>query len=232
MSLQTVETNRFSFFSKKPVVVETTPLRLTSDAGLLPFRELDHQLGFTAGFNQALRDSRRSASITHSTLEMGALRVFGILAGYPDQNDHDTLRFDPVFQLIADRVPGEDPLASQPTLSRFENAITPGDLFRLRSTLIDQFIASFEEPPSRLLFDLDAFDDPAHGQQQLSLFHGFYRQSQYLPLAITSAETDLVVSISLRHGTAKACLGADADLKFLVHRLRGVAGCGHRSPSR
>lgn len=222
MSLQNVHANCFSFFSKKPVVVETTPLRLTSDAGLLPFRELDQQLGLTAGLDRALRDSRRAASVTHSTLEMIRSRVFGILAGYPDQNDHDTLRFDAVFQLIADRVPGEDPLASQPTLSRFENAITPGDLFRLKSTLVDQFIAAFEEPPSRLLFDLDAFDDPTHGQQQLQLFHGFYRQHQYLPLVITSAETDLVVSISLRHGTAKACLGADADLRYVVNRIRAA----------
>lgn len=222
MSLQTVPTNGFSFFSKKPVVVETTELRLTSDAGLLPFRELDQQLGFTAGFAQALRDSRRAASVTHSTLEMVRSRVFGILAGYSDQNDHDTLRFDALFQLIADRVPGEEPLASQPTLSRFETAITPGDLFRLRKELVDQFIASFAEPPSRLLFDLDAFDDATHGQQQLTLFHGFYGQYQYLPLVITSADKDVVVAICLRHGTAKASLGAGDDLRYLVHRLRAV----------
>ena len=86
--------------------------------------------------------------------------------------------------------------------------------------LVDQFIASFAEPPLSLTFDLDAVDDPTHGSQQLSLFHGFYEQYQYLPLVITSAETEQVVMISLRHGTCAASLGADDDLEYLVTRLR------------
>ena len=151
---------------------------------------------------------------------MVRMRVFGILAGYEDQNDHDTLRTDPVFKLVADRSPRDPDLASQPTLSRFENQINIRSLLRLRALFVDQFIASFAQPPRTLTFDLDAVDDPTHGTQQLSLFHGFYEQYQYLPLIWTSADTDQVVMLSLRHGTATAWLGADDDLEYLVKRLR------------
>ena len=81
---------------------------------------------------------------------------------------------------------------------------------------MEQCIASFAQPPLSLTFDLDAVDDPTHGAQQLSLFHGFYEQYQYLPLVITCAENDQIVMISLRHGTATASLGADDDLEYLV----------------
>jgi hypothetical protein len=92
-------------------------------------------------------------------------RAYGILAGSTDQNDHDTLRQDPVFKLLADRSPEDDDLASQPTLSRCENAIAIKSLKRLRDGFLDQFIASFDTPPRHLTFALDAVDDPAHGRQ-------------------------------------------------------------------
>jgi hypothetical protein len=149
-------------------------------------------------------------------------RVFGILADYADQNDHDVLRSDPVFKLIAGGSVDADDLASQPTLSRFENAIDVKSLRRLQDVFIDQFIASFDKPPAQLTFDIDPFDDPTHGQQQLTFFHGYYGQYQYLPRAITCAENDLVVMICLLFGTAKASLGAEDDLEYLVTRLREV----------
>jgi hypothetical protein len=149
-------------------------------------------------------------------------RLYGILAGYEDQNDHDTLRSDAVFKLVAGRLPTDPDLASQPTLSRFENAVNIPSLKRLRDTLIDQFMAAFVAPPRHLLFDLEAVDDPAHGCQQLALFHGYYEQYQYLPLVLTCANNDLVVMVSLRHGSAHAALGADDDLDYLVRRLRAA----------
>ena len=148
------------------------------------------------------------------------MRVFGILAGYPDQNDHDTLRSDPVFKLVAGRSLDEDDLASQPTLSRFENAIDVKSLLRLRDVFLDQFIASFDKPPTRITLDINPFDDPTHGGQQLTFFHGYYRQHQYLPRLITCAENDLMVMLCLLFGTAHAALGADDDLEYLVSRLR------------
>jgi hypothetical protein len=86
--------------------------------------------------------------------------------------------------------------------------------------LLDQFLQSFDQPPAHLTLDLDAFDDEAHGQQQLIMFHGYYEQYQYLPIVVTCAENDLVLLVGLRHGTCHAALGADDDLRYLVGRLR------------
>jgi hypothetical protein len=227
----------FDFFAPLPVVVETCPAPLTSDAGLLPLRQFDERIGLSAAFAAALHDPRDPSRVEHSFLEMVRMRLYRILAGYEDQNDHDTLRRDPVFKLLAGRAPDGPDLASQPTLSRFENQIDCASLKRLKDVFIDGFIASFATPPKRLTFDVDAVDDPTHGNQQLALFHGYFGQYQYFPLLTTCSDNDQVVVVSLRHGTAHAALGADADLEYLVTRLRqawpdvhihvrGDAGCG------
>jgi len=212
----------FDFLPAKPIVVAPVEESLTSDAGLLPIRQFDEQLGLTAQFIAALRDGRSTGQVTHTLAEMARSRIYGILADYEDQNDHDTLRSDPVFKLLAGRQPDDPDLASQPTLSRFENGVSVASLFRLRDVLIDQFIASFSEPPRRLTLDIDTFDDPAHGQQQLTFFHGYYDQYQYLPRAITCAQNDLVVMVCLLHGSAHPALGADNDVEYLVRRLRAA----------
>jgi hypothetical protein len=210
----------FHFGRSKPVVLETSAAQVSSDAGLLPFRQLDEQLGLTEQLAACLIDRRHVGYVGHTFLEMVRMRVYGILADYADQNDHDLLRSDPVFKLLCDRSIHDDDLASQPTLSRFENAIDTHSFFRLRDMLIDQFIASFDEPPQRLTLDVDPFDDPTHGQQQLTFFHGYYRQYQYLPRVITCAENDLVLSLCLLYGSAHPALGADEDLEYVVRRLR------------
>jgi hypothetical protein len=218
---QTVWQRTLGFVGSKPVIIETSNAQLTSDAGLLPIREFDESLGFTRQFADALEDTRDARYTTHSFLEMTRSRVFGILADYEDQNDHDALRHDPVFKIIAGGSL-EKTLASQPTHSRFENAIDIPSLFRLRDVLIDQFIESFALPPGRLTLDIDTFDDPAHGQQQLVLFHGHYGQYQYQPRVITCAENDMVVMPCLLYGSAPAALGAADDVAYLVERLRAV----------
>lgn len=220
MSIQTAWQATFDFWGRLPVIVEPSTAQLSSDGGLLPLRQFDEQFGLTRQFAQALDDVRVPGLVEHSFLEMVRSRIFGVLAAYEDQNDHDVLRYDPIFKLIADRSPDADPLASQPTLSRFENAITIASLKRLRELFIDQFIASFAMPPKRLVFDLDAVDDPAHGAQQLVLFHGYFEQYQYFPSFITCANNDQTVVLSLRPGAVHAALGADDDLEVLVRRLR------------
>ena len=162
MNSQTVWQRTLGFVGSKPVIIETSNSQLTSDAGLLPMREFDETLGFTRLFAEALEDTRDVRYTTHSFLEMTRARVFGILADYEDQNDHDALRHDPIFKVIAGGSLKKT-LASQPTHSRFENAIDIPSLLRLRDVLIDQFIDSFDSPPGRLTLDIDTFDDPAHG---------------------------------------------------------------------
>jgi hypothetical protein len=149
-------------FFGTPLALESSPGQLSGDAGLLPIRQFDQRIGLTQAFADALDDPRDPDLTEHSFVEMVRARVSGILAGYEDQNDHDTLRTDPVFKPVADRSPGDNDLASQPTLSRFENAISIQSLKRLRDVFLDQFIAFFDTP-RRLMFDLHAVDDPAHG---------------------------------------------------------------------
>jgi hypothetical protein len=222
MSLQSVAPLSFDFLPSRPVEIEVSPAPLTSDAGLLPIRQFDDQIRLTEQFAAALQDERDPALARQPLLSMVRQRVYGILAGYADQNDHDTLRSDPVFKLLADRLPDAPDLASQPTLSRFENAVTIPDLWRLRDVLVALFIQSFAAPPRHLTLDIDAFDDPAHGQQQLVMFHGYYGDYQYLPIVITCAENDMVLLVGLRHGTCHASLGADDDLRYLLGRLRAA----------
>jgi hypothetical protein len=221
MSIHAVPAASFTF-SDRPVEITTSTGLLSGDAGLLPIRQLDERLGFTAQLAAVIDDPRDPTRVEHSVPEMLRARLYGILAGYEDQNDHDLLRTDPVFKLVVGRSPEDADLASQPTLSRFENAVSIKSLKRLRDVFIDQFIRSFATPPRHLLFDLDAIDDPTHGHQQLTLFHGYYEQYQYLPLIVTCEQNDAVVMASLRHGTAHAALGADDDLEYLVGRLRAV----------
>lgn len=222
MSLQSVPLVSFDFFPSRPVQVEVSAAPLSSDAGLLPVRQFDQRIRLTEQFAAAIEDRRHPTFTEQSVPTMVRQRIYGILADYEDQNDHDTLRSDPVFKIIADRLPDDPDLSSQPTLSRFENAVSIPDLWRLRDVLVDLFIQSFDQPPGHLTFDLDAFDDPAHGEQQLIMFHGYYDQYQYLPIVITCAENDMVLLVGLRHGTCAATLGVDNDLRYLVGRLRAV----------
>lgn len=218
MILHDVWKLELDFSPEKLIEIEPVQEHLSTDTGLLLFRQLDEHVGYTAGFAAQLSDPRNDP--THSVLEMVRSRVFGIIAGYEDQNDHDALRSDAIFKIIADRSPDDGDLASQPTLSRFENAVTPGDLLRLEDWFIQRFVDSFDEPPREITLDIDVFDDPAHGQQQLILFHGFYKQYQYLVRAITCAENDMVVLPALLYGTADPALGVGLDLERIVTALR------------
>jgi len=224
MVAQTAEPILFDFVPQLPVVVQPHPGRqISSDAGLLPLRQFDQRWGFTARMARCLDDPHPDRR--HSLLSMLRQRLFGILAGYEDCNDHDTLRDDPVFKLLAGKLPGDDPLASQPTLCRFENLATPAVLQKLIDFTIATGIERLKQKhggqlPASVTLDLDATDDPTHGGQQLTLFHGYFGQYQYFPLIISEPTTKHVFLAWLRPGTVHASLGADDDLMRIVNALR------------
>lgn len=211
---------RFGFLPARDVVLEPVDDHLSTDGGLLVIREWDEKAGWTAGFASQLSDGRNSSSVVHHVVDMVRARVYGILAGYEDQNDHDALRSDAVMKLIAGRLPKDRDLASQPTLSRFENAITAGELLRVEQWFIERFVAGLEAPRGELTLDLDVFDDPTYGEQQLTFYHGFYDQHQYLVRALTCAQNDQVVVPTLLYGTARPTLGMDDDLRRVVGGVR------------
>jgi hypothetical protein len=147
MSLPGLWPQVLDFFGT-PLVIEPSPGQLSGDAGLFPVRQFDQRIGLTRAFAEALNDPRDSNLTEHTFLEMVRSRDYGILAGCPDQNDHSTLRADPVFKLVTDRSPEDEDLASQPTLSRFENAISIQSLKRppVPSRLFTGFWITVIEP--------------------------------------------------------------------------------------
>jgi len=222
---QSVDQLSFDFFPQIPVVVQRQDGAMTSDAGLIPLRQFDARWRYTQRLAACVQDQRPIPR--HTLLEMTRQRLYGILAGYEDCNDHDTLREDPLLKLVADRGLDDDPLASQPTLSRFENSVTIPALHRLIDFLADTGVERLREKhqgqlPERVTLDLDPTDDPTHGHQQLSLFHGYYDQHQYFPQVISEPTTRHVFLVWLRPGAVHAAHGADDDLMRVVGKLRAA----------
>jgi Transposase DDE domain group 1 len=140
--------------------------------------------------------------------------------GYPDGNDADRLRQEPILKSVCDRSPQAAGLSSQPTLSRLENAV---DARRLRVRVCEieeQYVRSFTTAPEVIILAIDSTDDPTHGQPQLSCFHGYYDQHMYHPLVIFDGERGQLVSAVLRPGNAHAARGAMGVLRRIIYRLK------------
>jgi hypothetical protein len=216
--------NPFAFSStrRRQLVAEFSGGSITSDAGLLLLREADRQIGLLDALDTAIPDPRNPFFIAHPQRTLLAQRIFGIACGYEDLNDHQHLRDDPLWQAATDH-PGPDDtptLASPPTLCRLENRIDRPTLARLAAVLVDQFIASFAQPPEHLTLDFDATDDPIHGDQEKRFFHGYYDGYCFLPLYVFCGSQLLVAY--LRPANIGADHHAAAILKLLVTRLREV----------
>lgn len=204
-----------------PVAVDFHGGRLTSDGGWSWVAEADAALGLCAALAAAVPDRRRHGR--HAVVDLFRQRIYQIAAGYADQNDAATLRQDPLLKLVCGRLPESDPdLASQPTLSRFENGFSARDCYRLAEALGAVYLAERERDgvPAHIVLDLDSTDDPTHGEQEGSAYHGYFRQHMYHPLLVFDGETGQFVTAVLRPGTAHAGHGALAILKRLVCRLR------------
>src|SRR5215475_4018058 len=154
----------FSFYRHRAIRADFSGGQITTDAGLLPLRAFDQRHGLTRSLAECLSDSREEERIHHSVLSLFRQRLYQIIAGYEDVNDADRLRHDPAFQILADQPLGE-PLGSQPTLSRWENAPSARNLVRLNQALLDQFIRLCGQQVRQrdeILLDIDSTDDPTH----------------------------------------------------------------------
>jgi Transposase DDE domain group 1 len=195
--------------------------QLTSDGGLCWLSEADSALGLCASFAQQILEWRRG-SVRHSLETLVRQRVFQIACGYEDQNDATTVRTDPLLKLVCGRLPDELDLASQPTLSRLENAVDFKACYRLAVALVQLYLREREREgtPERIILDLDGTDDPAHGKQEGVAYHGFYGQYMYHPLLVFDGDTGQLITAVLRPGTCHASRGAVSILKRLVRVLR------------
>jgi len=224
------------------VTVDFNGGRIVTDAGLLPLRLLDKQLGVVSTIAARLPDPRTQKFVTHTREALLTQEVYQILAGYPDGNDAQTLRHDALFQTLVGGTPdGERTLASGSTLNRFHHAYTRRQaelplaerpvlgeidaaltqrLRILNDYLPELFIRTRPTPPAFVILDVDPTDDPTHGQQVLSFFHGYFDQHQYFPLLVFDGESGFPLAAWLRPGTVHASCGVVETLRRLVAALR------------
>ena len=197
---------------------------LTSDGGLLWLARADAELGLGAALAACIPEWRRGP-VRHSLATLVRQRVFQIACGYADQNDADSLRTDPLLKLACGRLPesGAD-LASQPTLSRLENAVDRRAIERLASALVRIYLRERGRggAPKHVLLDLDGNDDPAHGHQHGVGYHGYYRQYMYFPLLVFDGDTGQLVTAILRPGRSHGSRFAVLVLRRLLKLLRAA----------
>jgi hypothetical protein len=196
---------------------------LTSDAGLLILREFDDRFRLTADLASAYADPRRADRVEHSILALLRQRVYQIVAGYEDADDSDLLRTDPVLQTVVGQRDLAMPLGSQPTMSRIENRADWSSVERLKRLPLEWFLRTYGARPFRreLILDVDSTDDPCHGHQQLSFFHGRYGHYVYEPLLIFEGGSGALLAAKLRPGRASPLAGLLPELERIVPRLRG-----------
>jgi len=203
----------------KAVVARFDGGRLSSEGGLLPLREVERRLGLADRLAACLRDPRAPERVVHRLAEIIRFRMLMIAAGYADGNDADSLRADPMFKLALDRLPGDEELCSQSTISRLENLPDTRALLRLGRALVEQYCASLRQVPKRIVLDIDDTFDRVHGGQQLRLFNAHYDDYGFQPIVVFDGEGRFVTAL-LRPGKRPSGVEIRAFLRRLVGALR------------
>ena len=222
MNQSAIPVYRFSGAASLPLEARFDGGRVTSDGGLPWLEHADSTLGLTVTL-AALVPEWRQRTGRHSREMLVRQRVFQIACGYEDQDDADALRTDPLLKLVCGQLPatGQD-LASQPTLSRLENALDRRACYRLAVALGEVYLRERERDgaPTHLILDIDGTDDPTHGAQEGSAYHGYYRQHMYHPLLVFDGETGQLITAVLRPGNTHGSTGVKAVLKRIVRAIR------------
>jgi len=204
---------------RKITAVFDEPL-VSSDGGLLLIREALLETGIIRSLAEALHDPRHPSYVDHTLEEMLTQRVAQICCGYEDADDCDRLRDDPLFKMAAGRLPEENALASQPTMSRLENRVSVNELLRMGYALVDQFISSFDKPPQAIVLDLDPSADHVHGSQQMALFNAFEDEYCFMPFHLYDGLTGKLITTVLRPGKTPTDREILSVIKRVVKRLR------------
>lgn len=227
----------FQGLTQRTVVAAFDGGTLSSDGGVLLLAEVDRRLGLLEQFAACFKDHRNPDQVEHSVEELVRQRVFGLALGYEDLNDHDELRTDPLLASVvgkadptgSDRRQEQDrgkPLAGKSTLNRLELGTVKQDRYRKISLdtkavdrfFVDIFLAVHQQAPAEIVLDLDATDDPVHGDQEGRFFHGYYGGYCYLPLYIFCGSH--LLCARLREANVDASFGAVDELARIVERIR------------
>lgn len=236
------KSNRFKFqaLGNREVLGQFDGGTITSDGGGVLLRELERRAGILKRFSECFTDFRNSEKVEHPVFSLVCQRIYGLALGYEDLNDHDILRSDPLMAVLCER---DDPtgshrkresdqgkaLAGKSTLNRLELTKSDADeksrykkivldSQRVDDLLLDVFIESYKKVPSRIILDLDATDDPVHGNQEGRFFHGYYKEYCYLPLYIFCGEA--LLCARLRPSNIDASEGSIEELTRIVNRIR------------
>ncbi len=222
----------FADLCERPLTVKFDTPQASSDGGALLLKAADRKLALTQRLIECLDDRRQGGKVRHAMADLLRQRLYAIACGYPDANDASRLAHDPIHKLLIDRDPlAGAQLASQPTLSRFENAVDRADLYRMGVALTEAVIERQRRRlrgrrVKRITIDLDPTDDPTHGAQQLAFFNGLYDGGCYLPMAgfltFNREPEQYLFAYVLRPGNAHATHGALAMLARLLPRLRAA----------
>ena len=221
----------FEGFAGRKVVGAFDGGAVTSNGGALLLREADRAIEMTAQVARCFRDGRNPDCVVHGLETLVAQRIHAIALGYEDINDHDELRHDPVLALLSDRLEPKHKsvatLAGKSTLQRLETAPLTGnrryhkfevDDVAMEEVFLRFYVAAHKSPPKRIILDLDATDDPIHGQQEGRFYHGYYRSYCYLPLYIFDGRHLLVAK--LRKADIDAAAGAREEIERIFSYLR------------
>jgi Transposase DDE domain group 1 len=213
----------------RPLVATFDQPHASSDGGAVLLKAAERRYGLIDGFARCLVDDRQPAKVRHTLADLLAQRIFALACGHADANDADRLADDPIHKLLLGRDPiAGDPLASQPTISRFENRVGVRELYaigrELATTVIDRHRRRLHGRARRITIDLDPTDDPTHGTQQLTFFNAHYDSWCYLPLlAFLTFDDEIeqyLCAAMLRPGNVPASCGAVGVLKRLLALLR------------
>jgi len=208
--------------SGKKVTADFTGGDVSSDAGILLLREEAERIGIIDKIVEAISDPRNQSYVVHDLKTLLTQRIIQIVCGYEDANDADDLRTDPGFKAACDRLPSDGDLASQPTISRFENSLTKRDIYRIAKVLVKLFIASYKTRPEGIILDIDDTDDPTHGAQQLSLFNGYYDEYCFQPLFIFEGQSGKLITSILRPGKRPSGKETCAIIRRVVTLIRSA----------
>lgn len=215
----------------REVVADFDGGEISSDAGALLLGQTDAVIGLVDRFAGCFNDARDADLIEHSVRTLVLQRVVGIALGYEDLNDHDELRRDPVLAVLAGKLEARRkdclPLAGKSTLNRLERSVggeptryqkIGHDASAIERLLVELFLDAHEQPPEAITLDLDATDDPLHGDQEGKFFHGYYDGYCYLPLYMFCGKHLLVAK--LRRANIDGSAGAQEELERVVRQIR------------
>jgi hypothetical protein len=201
---------------------------ISSDGGAFLLRQVDKRLNLLRRFAECFLDGRNQSLVEHPISEMLAQRVYGLALGYEDLNDHEQLRTDPVFGILAGKENLAEPLAGKSTLNRMELGTGINDRYKkitfwkeaVDELLVNAFIESHEKAPAEIVLDMDTTDMPLHGKQEGRFFHGYYDSYCYLPLYVFCG--DHVLCARMREANHDAAFGCLQEIQRIVKQVRAA----------